>query len=85
MKPIIPIKDYLPPAPAGVSATKWFDGQMSLKAAGMPQIEVAKIKSLRVMNLYIWLVIIMGHPYKWVMDNEQELVDRKFKRKPGQA
>jgi len=59
---------------------------MALKAkGGMPQEEIAKITTLRQMNLYTWLIIVMGHPWRWVMDNEETLIDPKFKRAPGQA
>jgi len=51
----------------------------------MPQEEIAKITTLRQMNLYTWLIIVMGHPWRWVMDNEETLIDPKFKRAPGQA
>ena len=83
---LVIVKNYLPPAPKGVPDKRWHDMQMALqKKGGMPQLEVAKITTLRQANLYSWLVLIMGHEWRWVMDNEETLLDPKFKRKPGQA
>jgi hypothetical protein len=49
----------------------------------MPREMVCRLTTLRQVNLYAWL-IPLGHPWKWIMDNEHELLDPKFKRKPGQ-
>jgi len=75
----------LPPPPVGVSAKHWKERQAILHAQGVPYDMIFRIKSLRQMNLHIWLICIMGHPYKWVFDNEHILIDKNFKRAPGQA
>ncbi len=75
----------MPPPPVGVSKKHWKERQAILHTKGVPWDMLARIKSLRQMNLYIWLICIMGHPHKWVFDNEHILIDPKFKRDPGQA
>jgi hypothetical protein len=84
MARVITEKD-LPPPPASVSAKHWRERQAILHAQGVPYDMIFRIKRLRQMNLWIWLICIMGHPYKWVADNEHILIDPKFKRDPGQA
>lgn len=79
------MKNYLPEAPRGVSKQKWLNSQLALKAKGVPNDILYTLKTLRQVNLYTWLVIIMGHPAKWVKDHEETLLDPKFKRAPGQA
>lgn len=75
----------LPPTPKGVSAKVWLDRQTwLLLEVRMPRADVCKIKTLRMMNLFCWL-IPLGHDWKWIMDKAPILLDPKFKRKPGQA
>lgn len=75
----------LPECPKGFDKRVWLDRQMWLLwEVKMPATHVRTIKTGRQMNLYAWL-LSLGHPWKWIADNEVELIDPKFKRKPGQA
>jgi len=75
----------LPPPPAGVSAKHWKERQAILHARGVPWDILARLKTLRQINLYVWLICVMGHEWRFVADNEVTLLDPKFKRAPGQA
>lgn len=75
----------LPPAPTGVDKKTWEKRQAwLLLEVRMPRAEVAKVTSLRFMNLISWL-IPLGHTWRFILDNKEELLDPKFKRKEGQA
>lgn len=65
-------------APAKVNEKQWHKSQLALKAAGMPDDKIKKINTLRKMNLYTWLVIVMQHPWQFVADNEEELLKPKI-------
>lgn len=67
-----------PPAPPGVNAKKWSDSQDALAACGMPRDKINTITTLRQMNLFIWLVTVMQHPWQFVMDNQIELLKPKI-------
>jgi len=79
-----PEESKVPLAPPGVDPRVWERNQLMLIAHGVPKDMVYRIRGLRQMNLHSWLILIMGHPWKWVFDNEHILLDPKFKRKPGQ-
>ena len=80
-----PEESKIPLPPPGVSKRMWETSQLSLIAKGVPPDMVYRIRSLRQINLWVWLVIIMGHEWRWVADNEHILIRKDFKRKPGQA
>jgi len=84
-KPIDQRESKIPLAPPGVNPSSWERAQLILISKGMPKDMVYRLRSLRQMNLYSWLVGVLGHEWKWVMDNEEILIDKNFKRKPGQA
>jgi hypothetical protein len=63
----------------------WLNRQMWLLwTVKMPEDQVCKLRTGRQMNLYCWL-LALGHPWKFIVDNEATLIDPHFKRKPGQA
>lgn len=71
--------------PEGFSARVWLNRQMWLLwEIKMPADHVMTIRTSRQMNLYAWL-LALGHPWKWIADNEAVLIAKDFKRKPGQA
>jgi hypothetical protein len=71
--------------PEGFSARVWLNRQMWLLwEIKMPADQVMKITTSREMNLFSWL-LALGHPWDWIVDNKAVLLDKNFKRKPGQA
>jgi hypothetical protein len=80
---LINVKNYLPPAPKGVNPQAWFKSQSWLINQFVPKEIVAQITELRQINLWVHL-IKLGHDWRFIAENEYILIDRNFKRKPGQ-
>lgn len=74
----------LPPAPKGVDPEKWLNSLLALKAeGGMPNSELQRLRTLRQVNLYTWMVIILKNPWKMTRAREHELIDPDFKIPDG--
>lgn len=65
-------------APKGVPEKNWQRAKLALRAAGMPSDRIERLATIRQMNLYIWLVTVMQHPWQFVADNEEELLKPKI-------
>lgn len=75
----------LPVCPFGFEPRVWLNRQMWLLwDQKVPADQVRKIITSRQMNLWVWL-LALGHPWKFIADNEAALIAKDFKREPGQA